>query len=87
MKVRNCNSIVYDANGRNTDFKEVITKHVIELDERFKTIENIVDILEEEHQAKMMEQQKNFEKELKKKLEDQAKASEQQIQHFKEGIG
>ena len=87
MKVRNCNGIVYNANGRNTDFKEVITKHVIELDERFKTIENIVDILEEEHQAKMMEQQKNFEKELKKKLEDQAKASEQQIQHFKEGIG
>ena len=59
---------------------------MIELDERFKTIEKIVDMLEEEHQAKIMEQQKDFEQELKTKLEDQAKASEQQMQHFKEGI-
>ena len=58
---------------------------MIELDERFKTIEKIVDALEEEHQAKMMEQQKKFEQELKVKLEDQAKASEQKMQVFKEG--
>jgi len=59
---------------------------VIELDKRFRTIEKVVDALEEEHQAKMMEQQKKFEQELKIKLEDQAKASEQQIQLLKEGI-
>ena len=57
---------------------------MIELDKRFKTIEKIVDVLEKEHQAKMMEQKK-FEQELKVKLEDQAKASEQKTQGFKEG--
>jgi len=61
------------------------TKHVIELDERFKAIEKIIGALEEENQAKMMEQQKKFKHVLKIKLEDQAKVSEQQMQIFKDG--
>jgi len=68
----------------NTDLKEYLIKHVIELDERIKKFENIVDELEEEHQVAMMEQQEKFCQELKVKLEDQEKASEQQMQLFKE---
>ena len=71
-------------NGVNTDLKEYLIKHVIELDERIKKFENIVDELEEEHQVAMMEQQEKFCQELKVKLEDQEKASEQQMQLFKE---
>ena len=80
-EVRNCNDIVVCIdNGVNTDLKESVIKHVVELDERIKKIENIVDELEENHQAKMMEQQKNFDQELK----DQAKVSERQMQLFRE---